>query len=213
MNKLEIKRVNIPYGYETEVFFIDGTPLYEYYSEWLSDYPVLLQQLSPVDYLDITWTDDYTFESDARFMRYILDRRQAITPILSCPDDFDFSCIVIVADVIRLDNKVIWKRIGMIDHSDESFEVEKRSGILFTETYTDEDWQLYGDNIALAEVDSPEWLAWIYENGVEECYRRRINYTFPYYQDESQVHWFANCSFEFEETEYDMVVKNCFSHC
>ena len=36
----------------------------------------------------------------------------AICPVLMCPDDCDFSCSLIVAEIINTDTVVQWKRIG-----------------------------------------------------------------------------------------------------
>ena len=211
MNKIEIKNHLIPSGYETRVFFIDDKPLYEYFNEWFDSKDYKGYKLSYPDVLEITWTDNYVFEGEARFMRYVLEQNNAITPILSCPEDFDFSCVVIVADVIKHEDKVIWKRIGMVDHKYESFDEEKRSGILCIEEYTDEDWQLYGDNIALEKVDSPAWCEWISENWDEEIYRRLKNYCYKSYQDENHILWFKECNFTFNRSEYDEVIRSCYT--
>ena len=95
MNKIEIKNHLIPSGYETRVFFIDEKPLYEYFNECFDSKDYKGDKLSDPDELEITWTDDYDFEGEARFMRFVLEQDSAITPIRSCPEDFDFSCIVI----------------------------------------------------------------------------------------------------------------------
>ncbi len=63
---------------------------------------------------------------------------------------------------------------------------------LCTEAYTDEDWEKYGDNIALEKVDSEYWLQWVSDNWAEELYRRRMNYTLPYYKSEGSITWFAD---------------------
>lgn len=210
MNRIEIRNLLTSSGYEAKVFFIDGRPLYEYINEWLSNNSKLLKSISPTDDLAICWTSEYDYAGDAKFMEFVLKQDSAITPILSCPDDFDFSCIVIVADVLKQDDKVIWKRIGKVNHAAESFEQEKRSGILCVEAYSEEDHIRYGDNIALADVDSPEWRKWIVDNWTEELYRRRINYTFPYYQNEKNIEWFATCNFEFEKQNYHTLVENCY---
>lgn len=210
MNKIEIKTHIIPSGYKTKVYFIDGKPIYEYFNEWFDSKDYMGYKLSDSDMLEITGTDEYAYEGEARFMRFVLEQDNAIIPILSCPDDFDFSCIVIVADVRKSDDKVIWKRIGMVDHKYESLDEEKRSGILCLEEYTDEDWQRYGDNIALEKVDSPAWREWISQNWNEELYRRLKNYCFKSYQDENHILWFNECNFTFERSEYDAVVKSCY---
>lgn len=211
--RFDIKTITIPSGYETKVFFIDERPLYEYIIDWYGQQNCLPQDIpfAPVDMLEITWTNEYDYDGDRRFMKYILEQDKAVTPILSCPDDFDFSCIVIVADVIKYDDKVIWKRLGRVDHSFEVFEEEKRSGILCLEAYTQEDWEMYGDTIACEQIDSYEWGKWISQNWSEELYRRRINYTFPYYQNEKHIIWFAECDFQFDRKEYDSVIRRCYT--
>ena len=207
MNTLEIKRLKTPSDYETDVFVIDGKPLYEYLIEWLNGNEQLLYK---PDVLEICWTNDYDFEGDAKFMRYVLSQNAAITPILSCPDDFDFSCTVVVVDVVKQDDIVIWKRIGKINHSKEIFEEEKKHGILDLYSYTEEDWEKYGDNIALEKADSKAWYDWIASNWTEELYRRRINYTYPKYQDEENIDWIAECNFKFSREAYDKLVESCY---
>lgn len=199
MNKIEIRNHVIPLGYETKVFFIDERPLYEYICEWLSEKSELLQSVSPFCELAICWTDDYDCEGDSQFMRFILNQDNAITPILSCPDDFDFSCILIVADIVRQNHKVIWKRIGQVNHAGESFEEEKRSGILHENSH------------ALSDPESSQFQKWVSEHWTKELYLRRINYTYLYYQNENNIDWFVTCNFEFDEKEYDAVVACCYN--
>ncbi len=131
-------------------------------------------------------------------------------PILSCPDDMDFSCIVLVADIVRQDDVVAWKRIGMIDHSKEDKKAEELSGLAQYEKYTDEEWELYGDGVINFTIGSDEWNKWLWSNHWrEESYRRRINYTFPFYQDPNNTIWFADCNFSFDAKDYDMLVERC----
>lgn len=42
-----------------------------------------------------------------------LSDKPVVLPILLCPDDFDFSCTVIVVEVICVEDKVIWRKIGI----------------------------------------------------------------------------------------------------
>ena len=185
MNKIEIRNHITSFGYEREGFCIDGRPLYKYINEWLSENSELLKSISPADDLAICWTNEYDFAGDAKFIEFVLRQNSAITPILSCPEDFDFSCIVIVADIVKCDDKVIWKRIGQVNHAAESYDQEKLSGIRYAEAYSEEDW-------------------------TEELYSRRINYTFPYYQNENNIEWFATCNFAFDKQAYDTLVKDCY---
>ncbi len=209
MQKIEIRERCLPSGYHMKAFFIDERPLSAYLEEWIVGNEAL-EYLSPCEGLEICWTDEYDYEGDARFMRFVLNQQDAITPILSCPDDMDFSCIVIVADVVKQDDTVIWKRIGLVDHSYASFEVEKSRGIAYTEAYSEEDRVRYGGQPELTKVGSPAWNKWTGKNWEEELYRRRVNYTFPYYQDETHIQWLADCHFVFHRREYDAVVELCY---
>ena len=204
MNRIEIRREKIRDDLTLDVFYIDGKPLYEYFREWECGVDL-------VELLAITWTDRYDFEFDADFMRYCLDKDHANVPILSCPDDFDFTCTVIVAEVEKRDDKVIWHRIGIVDNSAWSFEDERRSGVLLTSSYTDADWERFGDTFVNADLDNEDFRRFESEHGVEEMYRRRINHTFPYYRDERNIRWFSKCSFEFSSDQYDKLVKSCYS--
>ena len=210
MDTLEIRQLQTSSGFSSSVFCINGKPLYEYLNEWLVASTESLQSNLPADDLAICWENGFDFDYDAKFMKYILEQKQAITPILSCPDDMDFSCIVLVADVIRQDDMVIWKRIGKIDHSKENEKDEALSGLAQYEKYTDEDWELFGEGIINYKVGSEEWNKWLWDNHCnEEFYRRRINYTYPFYQDPDNTIWFADCNFCFDAKEYDALVESC----
>ena len=43
----------------------------------------------------------------------LCERETTIVPILVCPDDLDFSCIVVVCEVKYMETSVQWKRIGI----------------------------------------------------------------------------------------------------
>lgn len=176
MNKIMVKTHFVPSEYEIPVFFIDGIPLYEYFQKWnVTD---IAPSLDPVDLFDIAWINHYDFVADARFMKYILEQEKAITPILSCPDDFDFSCTVIVVEVTKTEGHVHWGRIGVVDHADEPLEQD------------------------CVNQDVEDWN--------EELYRIRLEYTYPFYQDENNIIWLADCNFTFDRKEYDALVERCF---
>lgn len=103
---------------------------------------------------------------------------------------------------------VYWNRVGYVNQKEYKFEEEKRSGILHLESYSDSDWEKYGDNIALAEIGSDEWCQWISENWDEELFRRRMNYTYSNYQKEGNILWFADLNFEFARKEYEAMVDD-----
>lgn len=210
MNTLEIRNIRISNNYENECFFIDGIPLHEYMEKWVetSDKGNYLRDFTPLDDLALTWKGSFDNDGDARFMRWLMEKDKLNIPILSCPDDMDFSCIVIVAETEKTDKYVYWKRIGMIDHTNESHKQEKEYGIVFADSYTDEDWEKYAD-AALMPVDSIEWREWISANWPEELFRRRINYTYHYYQDDRNIKWLCECNWCFDRTAYDRLTASC----
>lgn len=60
---------------------------------------------------------DKDFPPSAKERNYVWEQtrpsnKPTILPILLCPDDFDFSCTVIVVEVIWNDDVVIWNRFG-----------------------------------------------------------------------------------------------------
>ena len=210
MNNISVKMIEVPSGGKNEVFLIDEKPLYEIIEESLKNRIEAFKELMPLDDLAICFTNDFDFDGDARFMNYILDMEKAITPILSCPEDMDFTCEVLVADVVKTKDKVFWKRIGRVDHSKEiSSKDEIYYGISYLEGYTDEDFKKYGDNIALEKVGSVAWKEWIGANYSEELFRRRKNYTFGYYQNEENIDWLVDTNFEFDRRQYEQLVKEC----
>ena len=199
MNTLEIDTIITSKGFKNDVFLIDKKPLHEYLNE--SDRKLL-------DGLQITWNGEFDNEGDARFMRFLLQIDKLNIPILSCPDDMDFSCIVIVADIEKNKNTVIWKRIGRVNHSIESLKEQKEHGIVFVDTYSDEDWINYKD-AAFLEVDSNKWRDWISANWSEELYRRHINYTYPCYQTEKNINWLFECNWIFDRKKYEKLTASC----
>lgn len=213
MNTIEIQTITISKGYKNECLFIDGTPLHEYLIKWYhqNGWGEIPQPTAPVDELALTLTAEFDFDGDARFMRTLMMKDIVNLPILSCPDDMDFSCIVIIAEVEKKGDVVYWKRIGQINHSLENFEEEKEHGIVFVDSYSDEDWKKYLD-VAFLRVNSPEWCEWISVNWSEELFRRRINYTYPCYQNEKNIDWIYECNWCFDRNQYDTLMKSCIPH-
>ncbi|MGO4709994.1 hypothetical protein AB4Y90_12935 [Chryseobacterium sp. 2TAF14] len=57
-----------------------------------------------------------------------IENETTICPILMCPDDNDFSCTLIVAEITNCGNTILWKKIG-IDKTNE-WEAEKVGSIV-----------------------------------------------------------------------------------
>lgn len=202
MNTLEIENIITSNGFENEAFIIDKKPIHEYLNEADREH---------FDLLQITWNGEFENDGDARFMRFLMQKDKLNLPILSCPEDMDFSCIVIVADIEKTENTVLWKRIGRINHSIENRQKQKEHGIVFVDSYSDEDWITYRD-VAFLKVDSYEWNEWISSNWSEELYRRHINYTFPCYQNEKNINWLFECNWKFDREKYEKLATSYIPH-
>ena len=194
MDKLEIRTAD-----ERRCFYINGIPLTDCLKAALREKGM---DDSSVEGLEVTWGAAFDHEGDARFMRYLMQQDKAGLPLLSCPDDMDFSCVVIIAQTEKTEHCVYWKRIGRITHAAESFDAEKEHGIAFVDNYTDEDWQRY-DDPGLYEVGSDKWKKWVSENWEEELFRRRKNFTAKCYMDDRNIEWLTDCGWCFDRKKYE----------
>lgn len=208
MNHIKIKNITTPYGYEELHWLIDGKSLPEYLEEWKTEFDEkTMHYVKTFCDLCPAWTKELDWYGDVRFVWKLIEKDSSILPVLLCPDDLDFSCIVMVVEVERNNDFVYWNQIGYVIHANEDFREEKEKGILDLEAYSDRDWDMYGDNIACADVDSEEWRQWISENWDEELYRRRMNYTYPHYQKEGSVCWIHEMNWVFARDEYDRITE------
>lgn len=208
MNHIDVKNIKTQYGYDETYWVIDGVSLPTLLNLQVKDTEddYIKSFIKSFDGLCPAWDMDLEWWGEVRFVWKLIDMDSVPLPLLLCPEDADFSCIVIVADVEKTKDFVYWNRIGYVLHDNEDFETEKESGILSLENYSDEDWEKYGDNIATEKVDSEEWVKWIGENWDEEVYRRRMNYTLPYYKEEGNVKWFVQPEWVFDRHEYECMV-------
>lgn len=205
LNHIELKKIQKNKNWNDFEWFIDGKKLFEYLNEkQVIELPEIVDH--HFDGLCPAWTKGLDYLGDVRFVWSLQKLNQAIMPIYLCPDDLDFSCIVIVIEVEKNKDFVSWNRAGYVIHPDYNLRDEINSGIANLESYSEKDWEKYGDNIALAEVNSPEWSEWISQNWNEELFRRRINYTYPCYQKEDSILWFADLDFSFDRCEYEKMV-------
>lgn len=208
MNHIDVAEIKTQYGYYENYWTIDGVALPNLLDLKIKDIEDDFVKSDIKSFLDLcpAWNLDLEWRGDVRFVWKLIEMDHVPLPLLLCPDDRDFSCIVIVVEIEKNKDFIYWNRIGYVLHEKEDFDEEKRSGILDIDKYSDDDWEKYGDNIALATVDSEEWMKWISEYWDEELYRRRMNYTLPYYQKEKNIKWIAQTDWMFESCEYERMV-------
>lgn len=130
---------------------IDGIILTDYLNQSLTGAKEpILDEIGSFEGLWSAWSKELDFKGDVRFVWELIRRGNTILPILLCPDDLDFSCLVIVVEVNKTKDFVYWNKIGYVLHENEDFEKEKKSGILHTDSYSDEEavWQEFGKYIS-----------------------------------------------------------------
>jgi hypothetical protein len=76
-----------------------------------------------------TITDWIRLESEAQFVfERFATSNNAVLPILMCPDDCDLWCTLVVAEVVKNESQIIWKRIG-IDESQKNEMIDSYESI------------------------------------------------------------------------------------
>lgn len=207
MNHIDVEDIETIHGYKENYWIIDGKTLPDYLSEWaLETKDDNLKSMEPFHDLCPAWSMELDFRGDIRWVRKLIEMDSVVLPLLLCPEDLDFTCMVIVVEVEKTKDYVYWNRVGYVLYENEDFEEEKKNGILNTSTYSDADWEKYG-YLAFENIYSFLWQEWISENWEEELYRRRMNYTLPYYQTEGNICWIKDINWIFDRIEYEQMVS------
>lgn len=215
MNRIQAKHMKTAYDYEELYWLIDGKTVVSYLDEAIREGKC--PQLRPFGSLQgllPAWTGELVRRAENQFIWELIDDSDTLNvPILVCEDDCDLSCIVIVARIHKENDRVCWEKLGLLCHEAEDAEQEQKSGILNFESYTEEDWEKYGDNIAFASYGSPEFWQWVSANWEEELLLRRRNYTKPYMQRDENIIWIAEPHWIFELEEYGRMVETYRAVC
>ncbi|RCW40099.1 hypothetical protein [Paenibacillus prosopidis] len=108
VNKIEVVPMKSEYcKVEHHTIVIDGTPLdlllHNYYPS-----NNLLGMIPTI----IDWVYDPK-EKECIKGRYNSISKEVVLPVLMCPDDCDLLCTVIVANVVKADGYIIWKKVGI----------------------------------------------------------------------------------------------------
>ncbi|RGZ00439.1 XRE family transcriptional regulator [Clostridium sp. AM58-1XD] len=209
MNRINMELVKTVYSYGEHYWVIDGRPVVQYVDEAVMEGRCPgLKAFGSLLGLMPAWTGELEWKADNQFVWEMIDAPETLNiPILVCEDDCDLSCIVILAKIRKTGRFVYWDKLGLLKRENENFDLEKKSGILCLEAYTDEDWAKYGDNIACVKFDSNEYWEWVSEHWDEELIRRRRNYTKPYMQKDENIDWFLESGWIFDRTEYEQMAK------
>lgn len=55
---------------------------------------------------------------DVKYICHLIDLENAVLPIYVCPDDLNFSCIVLVVEVEKTKDYVYWNRVGYVNQKE-----------------------------------------------------------------------------------------------
>lgn len=209
MNSIQVQSMQTPYGYEEQHLMIDGVFLPYYVDAYAkASKEGYFRDSTSLLGLYPAWGKDLLHTGEIRFIWKLIGMEEPVVlPVLVCEDDLDLSCLVIVVSVRKDELCVYWDKIGFVSHEDWDLQQELRSGVLHLESYTEEDWEKYGDNIALEQPRSEAWKRWISENWDEELFRRRMNGTLLYYQNEKHIVWLKELGWVFEREDYESCVE------
>lgn len=209
INKIEVKSIKTCYHYPEYYWIIDDKPIVEYLDEYMKK--GLCPELSSFGSmlgLMPAWTGELLWKWENDFIWELIDSKEELNvPILVCEDDCDLSCIVIIVKIRKSEDYVYWDKIGSLNHQNGDLKEEQKSGILCLEAYTEEDWELYGDNIALEEYGSSAYWKWIQEHSYEEHIRRLRNYLKPYMQSDENIDWMNEIQWKFDRNQYNEAVS------
>ena len=208
-NKIKVESTKTCYHYKEYYWLIDEKPVVEYLDEYIkAGLCPDLSRFGSMLGLMPAWTGELIWKWENDFIWELIDSGQEINiPILVCEDDCDLSCIIILVKVHKSENCVYWDKIGYLNQKNWNLTEYQRSGILCLTAYTDEDWEQYGDNIALEQYNSKEYWDWVSGHCYEENMRRLRNYMRPYMQKEENIDWIKETGWEFDIQEYEAAVE------
>ncbi|MCQ2534221.1 MAG: hypothetical protein MJ172_06610 [Clostridia bacterium] len=205
MDEIDISKLCTSNGIIKSMFVINGMSLLDIINEWIHDFSLI-----KTDNLDICWTDSFDFAADTDFERYCLEQEHANVPILCSFNGFEFSSEIVVVEIVKTEKCVFGERIGLVDKSDWNYKEEQRSGVLMIEKYSNEDWERLGNTFVFENTDGCNFRKYVTEHWDDELYRRRLNYMFPYFQNNENIKWFSKKKFVFNRTLYDRLVESCY---
>ncbi|MDR3296145.1 MAG: hypothetical protein LBT26_10010 [Clostridiales Family XIII bacterium] len=199
MNRIQAKQI-LSFKRSIASIFIDECPLGEYLSKnGDSSYEDLwCAWLLPGDGQD---------GQDGQYIWTLLnEKRNCNLPVLLCPDDMDFWCTIIVAQVRFYEDTVVWERIGLVK---EAIDVKqwRESGIQNIEKWSKSDREMYGDILQGAGADDKIWEKWWSEHWADEETRRLWNYFHVYFNNDENIQWLDCERLVFRTNDYDTCVS------
>lgn len=197
---------NITDGYlnDDDPIYIDGISLFEHIRQMCSrsDNDIIKHMAEYVHQLVCTYMHGVFIDGWCGvFMSELIGAFEDMTiPILICPDDTDFTCTTVTADMRFADGSVYWDRIGLVDNS--GLDLFGRSygiihGLTAEDIYSEKFRNKYGASLteAVLDTDSPEY----YELAGRYRYMNELmilrNHYCPYINDPKNIitigepHW------------------------
>ncbi len=151
--------------------------------------------------------EEAIFQEDKYISTLLDEKRSCNLPILLCPEDQDFSCIIVVAQVIYTENTVTWNKIGHVDIYDFNEKELEVSAIEDIENWTTDDWEQYYDTMGFESVIEEDYKKYMATNWKHYNLRRNWNYYHIKFNNDKYIKWSTLPSFTFDTKEYEDVVS------
>lgn len=154
--------------------------------------------------LGFAWDKKILQAGESRFIWELLfsNEKRLIIPIAVGINMHDLRNDVYVIEIEKTSENISISRYGKIIQANIDYDVEPQYGILDTDTYSDVDWELYGEMFSECDVYSDEWKEWVNNNYQEEIYRRRRNYTEKQYLIDNNVEWLSQIDLDYNIFEF-----------
>ncbi|MDH6365142.1 hypothetical protein M2139_002174 [Enterococcus sp. PF1-24] len=158
--------------------------------------------------LAFSWDSPLDEANDDRFLqKLLLTEKSENIPLLLCPDDFDFSCTILLLKIIFTETKVIWEKVGFISWKNFSDEICATTGYRDFNTWQAPDYENYSAEYAFSYATEARWQELISANWPEERRRRLLNYYYPYFNDDKNIQWLPSLNWQFHLENYQNILS------
>lgn len=203
MNQIAVKNI-VSYGQTIPALYIDNTPL-----------DIILQNATSNDYFKGLWSAWLPLGGGAEekyIWRLLNEQVNCNLPLLLCPDDMDFWCTVIVAQVRYTNATVTFEKIGEVT-GEYHIPAWRTSGICDLDKWTPQMQKTYSHVLGTLspygenEEDDKVWENWWSKNWTLEEYLRTENYIHQFFNNPKNIEWTLTSPYSFSKDQFESCVK------
>ncbi|MGC6768265.1 hypothetical protein [Enterococcus sp. LJL51] len=179
--------------------------------------PKLLYNLTKdevITQLSFVWDQKlYSLQETNYIQKQLRNKADGNIPLLLCPDDWDFSCTIVVVKVKHYADHTCWEKIGYVSRENYSFEKMMRSGYMDYSTWTAGDFENYSEDYFFKSAPDIKWDTLWSQVWPEEERRRIWNYLHPFFNDDHNISWLTDLNWTFERSLYDHFIHQVTTLC